>query len=202
MCLLKLKKTVSLSRGQTLSGHTWSTARKFFNFELELLISLWQALLGIHCSTMVHNCSTTHYGGRTMSLTAQICSHLLGQAQDDVRFVSSRLDLFVRNQNKPFYERRCTNQRQARNQYNSPLVFLPLIYDLSSHPPTSRLHPVVSIPSWMLAMRPWHLWISTDYSFIVNFNFWQSYTFCCVLPTTNWTSWSYWGAGDDTKPAS
>ena len=33
---------------------------------------------------MVHNCSTTHYGGRTMSLTAQLCSHLLGQAQDGV----------------------------------------------------------------------------------------------------------------------
>ena len=27
--LLKLKKTISLSRGRTLSGHTWSTARKF-----------------------------------------------------------------------------------------------------------------------------------------------------------------------------
>ena len=26
----------------------------------------------------------THYGGRTMSLTARLCSHLLGQAQDGV----------------------------------------------------------------------------------------------------------------------
>ena len=31
-----------------------------FNFELELLTSFWQALLGILCSAMVHNCSATH----------------------------------------------------------------------------------------------------------------------------------------------
>ena len=54
---------------------------EIFDFELELLTSLWQALLGILCSTMVHNCSTAHYGGQTMSLTARLCSHLLGQAQ-------------------------------------------------------------------------------------------------------------------------
>jgi len=59
-------------------------SEKIFDFELELLTSFWQALLGILCSAMVHNCSATHYGGRTMSLTARLCSHLLGQAQDDV----------------------------------------------------------------------------------------------------------------------
>ena len=57
---------------------------KIFEFELELLTSLWQALLGIHCPAMVHNCSATHYGGWTMSLTARLCLHLLGQAQDGV----------------------------------------------------------------------------------------------------------------------
>ena len=46
----------------------------------------WLTLLGdgSHCSATVHNCSTTHHGGRTMSLTARLCSHLLGQAQDGV----------------------------------------------------------------------------------------------------------------------
>ena len=57
---------------------------KFFDLKLELLASLWQALFGIHCSAMVHNCSATQYGGRTMSLTAWLCSHLLGQAEDSV----------------------------------------------------------------------------------------------------------------------
>ena len=33
---------------------------------------------------MVHNCSATHYGGWTMSLTARLCSNLLEQAQDGV----------------------------------------------------------------------------------------------------------------------
>ena len=72
--------------------------KKIFNFELELLTSLWQALLGIHCSAMVHNClatvhncsvmvhnySVTHHGGWTMSPTTRLCSHLLGQAQNGV----------------------------------------------------------------------------------------------------------------------
>ena len=64
---------------------------EIFYFELELLTSLWQALLGIHCSAMVHNCSATihncsatHHGGRTMSSTAQLRSHLLEQAQGGV----------------------------------------------------------------------------------------------------------------------
>ena len=33
---------------------------EIFNFEHELLTSFWQALLGILCSVMVHNCSATH----------------------------------------------------------------------------------------------------------------------------------------------
>ena len=46
----------------------------------------WDTLLGdgSHCSATVHNCSTTHHGGRTMSLTTRLCSHLFGQAQDSV----------------------------------------------------------------------------------------------------------------------
>ena len=36
------------------------------------------------CSATAHNCSATHHGGRTMSLTARLCLHLLGQAQDGV----------------------------------------------------------------------------------------------------------------------
>ena len=34
---LKLRKTISLSRGRTLSGHTWSTARKFLILNLNSL---------------------------------------------------------------------------------------------------------------------------------------------------------------------
>ena len=59
-------------------------SEEIFDFELELLTSLWQPLLGIHCSAMVHNCSATQYVGRTMSLAARLCSHLLEQAQDGV----------------------------------------------------------------------------------------------------------------------
>ena len=95
--LPKLKKTISLSRGWTLSGHTWSIARKFSISNLSSLhpygkpnlgyvARQWFTLLGdgSHCSAMVHNCSATQYGGRTMSLTARFCSHLLRQAQDGI----------------------------------------------------------------------------------------------------------------------
>ena len=86
-----------LSRGWTLSGHTWSTARKFSILSLNSLhpygkpnlgyaTRRWFTLLGDGscCSATAHNCSATHHGGRTMSLTARLCSHLLGQAQDGV----------------------------------------------------------------------------------------------------------------------
>ena len=36
------------------------------------------------CSITAYNCSTTHHGGRTMSSTARLRSHLLGQAQDGI----------------------------------------------------------------------------------------------------------------------
>ena len=95
--LLKLKKIISYSRGRTLSGHTWSTAKKFSILNLSSLhpyskpclgyaARLWFLLLGNStcCLTTAHNCSTTHCGGRTMSLTARLCLHLLRQTQDSV----------------------------------------------------------------------------------------------------------------------
>ena len=95
--LLKLKKTISFFRGRTRIGRTWSTAKKFLILNLSSLhpygklclgyaARLWFVLLGNStcCSATAHNCSATHHGGRTMSLTARLCSHLLGQAQDDI----------------------------------------------------------------------------------------------------------------------
>jgi len=65
--LLKLKKTISFSRGWTLSGHTWSTVKKFFILNLSSLHPYgkpylghaawrWFTLLGdsSRYSTMVH----------------------------------------------------------------------------------------------------------------------------------------------------
>ena len=104
-----MKKIISLSRGRTLSGPTWSIAI-FFILNLSSLHPYDKPYLGYigrrrftllgdgsRCSTIVHaarrwftcsapahNCSATHHGGRTMSLTARLCSHLLGQAQDGV----------------------------------------------------------------------------------------------------------------------
>ena len=95
--LLKLKKTISFSRGRTLSGHTCSTANKFLILNLSSLhpygkpclgyaTRLRFALLGYstRCSATAHNYSATHHGVRTISSTIQLRSHLLGQAQDDV----------------------------------------------------------------------------------------------------------------------
>ena len=95
--LLKLKKSISFPRGRTLSGHTWSTMKKFSILNLSSLYPYgkpylgytarrWFTLLGdgSRCSATAHNWSATHHGGRTMSLTAQFCPHLLGQAQDGV----------------------------------------------------------------------------------------------------------------------
>ena len=56
---------------------------EIFDSELELLTPLWQAVSGSYCSAIVlaaRNCSATRHGGRTTSLTARLCSHLLGQA--------------------------------------------------------------------------------------------------------------------------
>ena len=95
--LSKLKKIISLSCGRTLSGHTWSTVKKFSVLNLSSLHPYAKPCLGYatrrqftllgngsRCSATAHNCSATHHGGRTMSLTARLCSHLLGQAQDGV----------------------------------------------------------------------------------------------------------------------
>ena len=87
-----LEDSVPLEVEEDYLPFSWSDSKwahlvhceEIFDFELELLTSLWQALLGIHCSAMVHNYSATHHSGRTMSLTARLCSHLLGQAKDDV----------------------------------------------------------------------------------------------------------------------
>ena len=87
-----LEDSVPLEAKEDYLPFSWSDSKwahlvhseKFFDFELELLTSLWQALLRIHCSTIIHNCLATQYGGRTMSLTARLCSHLLRQAQDGV----------------------------------------------------------------------------------------------------------------------
>ena len=58
-----------------------------------MAIHTWDMLLGCvsrcsamiaRCSATAHNCSATHHSGRTMSLTARLCSHLLEQAQDGV----------------------------------------------------------------------------------------------------------------------
>ena len=96
-CLLKLKKTISFSRDRTLSGHTWSTVKKFSIMNLSSLHPYGKPYLGYtarrrftllgdgsHCSATAHNCSATQYGGRTMSLIAWLCSHLLGKGQDGV----------------------------------------------------------------------------------------------------------------------
>ena len=85
--LLKLKKVISFSRGRTLSGHTWSTARKFSILNLSSLHPYGKPCLDHTArlwSTMLSNCSTTHHSGRIMSFTARLCLHLLGQAQDSV----------------------------------------------------------------------------------------------------------------------
>ena len=84
-CILKPKKFISFSRVRTLSGHTWSAAKKFSILDLSSLhpygkpylgyvAQLWFALLGndARCSATAHNCSATHYGGRTMSWTTRL----------------------------------------------------------------------------------------------------------------------------------
>ena len=94
---LRLKMIISYSRGRTLSGHTWSTARKFSILNLSSLHPYGKLCLGYaarlrfmllenstRCLATAHNCSATQHSGRTMSSTAHLCSHLLGQAQDGV----------------------------------------------------------------------------------------------------------------------
>ena len=65
--LLKLKRTISFSRGRTLSGHTWSIAKKFLILNLSSLhpygesylvyaARRWYMLLG-NCSQLLGNSS-------------------------------------------------------------------------------------------------------------------------------------------------
>ena len=68
--LLKLKKIISLSRGRTLSGHTWSTAAKFSILNLSSLHPYGKPYLG--------------YAARRRFTLLGDGSQLLGQAQDDV----------------------------------------------------------------------------------------------------------------------
>ena len=84
---MKLKKLISFPHGRTLSGHTWSTAKKFFILNLSSLHPYGKPCLGHTVwlwSTLLGNCSTTHHGGWIMSLIARLCSHLPGQAQNGV----------------------------------------------------------------------------------------------------------------------
>ena len=82
---MKLKKVISFPHGRTLSGHTWSTAKKFSILDLSSLHPYGKPYLGYvaqlrftllgdgaRCSATAHNCSATHYGGRTMSWSAQL----------------------------------------------------------------------------------------------------------------------------------
>ena len=77
--------------------HTWSTVEKFSILNLSSLHPYGKPYLGHTAQQQItllndrsrflattHNYSATHHGGRTMSLTARLCSHLLGQAQDGV----------------------------------------------------------------------------------------------------------------------
>ena len=58
--LLKLKKTISFSRGRTLSGHTWSTTKKFLFLNLSSLQPYGKPYLGYTARrwlTLLANCS-------------------------------------------------------------------------------------------------------------------------------------------------
>ena len=84
-CILKPNKFILFSRVWTLSGHTWSAANKFLVLDLSSLhpygklylgyvARLRFALLGdgARCSATAHNCSMTHYSGRTMGWSARL----------------------------------------------------------------------------------------------------------------------------------
>ena len=85
--LLKLKKTISFSRGRTLSGHTCSTTKKFSILKLSSLHSCGKPCLGYvaqlrfvlldystRCSATANNCSATLQCGRTMSFDCSVSS--------------------------------------------------------------------------------------------------------------------------------
>ena len=63
-----------------------SSLHPYGKLYLDHIARLWSSLLGdgSRCSATARNSSATHHGGRTMSLTARLCLHLLGKAQDSV----------------------------------------------------------------------------------------------------------------------
>ena len=69
--LLKLKNIISFSRGRTLSGHTWSTAKKFLILDLSFLHPYGKPYLGPLLGDG-SCCSATHHGGWTMSWIARL----------------------------------------------------------------------------------------------------------------------------------
>ena len=62
MCLLFLEDFVPLEAKEDYLPFSWSDykwahlehCKEIFDSELELLIPLWQAVLGVHCSATVH----------------------------------------------------------------------------------------------------------------------------------------------------
>ena len=101
---MKLKRIISFFLWSDSKWAYLVHCEEIFDSELELLTPLWQAVIRICCLAMVHatrlwfvllgdstccsvtayNCSATHHGGRTVSSTARLRSHLLGQAQGGV----------------------------------------------------------------------------------------------------------------------
>ena len=90
-CLLKLKKIISLSRGRTLSGHTWFTAKKFSILNLSSLHPSSKPYLGK--PVLGQTVKLVDYGPQLLGDSlgwsdyesdAHLCLHLLGQAQDGV----------------------------------------------------------------------------------------------------------------------
>ena len=95
MCLFFLEDFVPLDAKEGYLLSSWSDSKwahlvhceEIFDSELELLTPFGKPYLGYAARrqfTLLGNFSATHHGGRTMSLTTQLCSHLLGQARDSV----------------------------------------------------------------------------------------------------------------------
>ena len=85
-CLLKLKKTISLSRGRTLSGHTWSTSKKFSILNLSSLHPYGKPYLGYTAQrwfTLLDDgscCSATVCTARRQFMLLDNCSQLLNNS--------------------------------------------------------------------------------------------------------------------------
>ena len=90
--LLKLKKTITLSRGRTLSGHTWSAAKKFSILNLSPLHPYVKPYLG--------------YIARRWFMLLGNCSQLLGNSSQWPDHEFDSLALFVLAQTSSRW--RCT----------------------------------------------------------------------------------------------